>query len=198
MTRRVLTYGYRGVRVGEADHPGPSRRLRRCRERSEDSRHVAPRVTGTISADDEPVVQSCVQDRSRDVRATRRRLRRARALPWSWDSDTESDMDAPSCDGAVCSNVPPELLDAMERDLTTEVPRRSVNNPGPPHLIPHRLASSSDDEPLVRPIIGRDVFPRTGTGSDSSHNRFAALADVETVPALPRELVEAGGRDSRK
>ena len=39
------------------------------------------------------------------------------------------------------------------------------------------------------PIIGRDVFPRTGTGSESGQNRIAALADVETVP---RELVEAG------
>ena len=93
-----------------------------------------------------------------DVRARRRR--RLRALPWSWDSDTKSDIDAPSCDGAVCSNVPPELLNAMERDLTTEVPRRSVNNPGPPRLIRYRLASSSDAEPLVRPIIGRGRVPK--------------------------------------
>ena len=64
VTRRVLRCGHRGVRVGEASHPGPPRRLRRCRERSQDARHVVLRVTG--SEDDEPLVQSCVQETALD------------------------------------------------------------------------------------------------------------------------------------
>ena len=52
-------------REGRGGHPGPPRKFRRCRERSQDARHVVLRVTGT-SEDDEPLVQSCVQDTALD------------------------------------------------------------------------------------------------------------------------------------
>ena len=62
---------------------------------------------------------------------TSSRRRSLRALPCSWDSDSELETDpTPSRDGAVrtqvgsCSDVPSDLLDAMERDLTMEIPRR--------------------------------------------------------------------------
>ena len=101
-----------------------------------------------------------------------RRRRRLRPLPWSWDSDSESDADPrPSCDGALrtqvgsCSDVPLELLDAVEHDLTMEVPRRRVkrafNNDETTPIVPtgrfhvfssedeHRHMISSVDEPLI-------------------------------------------------
>ena len=51
--RRVLVYGYRGVRVGEASHPGPLHRLHRGSDRS---RSPATRVTGLrrFCDDDQP------------------------------------------------------------------------------------------------------------------------------------------------
>ena len=62
-----------------------------------------------------------------------RQRRRLPALPWSWDSDSELETDPrPIRDGVVrtqvdsCSDVPSDLLDAMERDLTMEIPRRRV------------------------------------------------------------------------
>ena len=63
-----------------------------------------------------------------------------------------------------------------------------ASHPGPRVREMHRrrVASSSDDEPLVRPIVGRDVIPRreagsvvTATGREASHNRYVALRDVE-------------------
>ena len=108
VTRRVLTCGYRGVRVGEAVHPGLSRRVRKCSTGSQ-------QVTTTLV---HPRVQDTVQDSvTTCTKVTSRRRRRLRALPWSW-SDTESDAD-PS-EVVVSSNVPPEVLDAMERDLTMD------------------------------------------------------------------------------
>ena len=88
--------GYRGCRIGEASNPGPvqTRQARRLETALDSARHPGP---------------------------TSRRRRR-RASPWSWDSDTESDTDPRlSCGGAVgtqvdSSDVPSELLDAMERD----------------------------------------------------------------------------------
>ena len=53
-----------------------------------------------------------------------------------------------------------------------------------------RLASSSDDEFLSRPNEGRDVITRTD--NVSGFNRFAILADVETVPDGTPESEEAG------
>ena len=69
-----------------------------------------------------------------------------------------------------------------------------ASHPGPRVREMHRrrVASSSDGEPLVRPIVGRDVIPRieagsvvSATGREASHNRYVALRDVEV---LPREV----------
>ena len=69
---------------------------------------------------------------------------------------------------------------------------REANNPGPRHHR-RRLLSSSEDECLVPNDDGRDVIPRMEqTGIDPGSNRFAALADAETVPAGTQELEEAG------
>ena len=65
-----------------------------------------------------------------------------------------------------------------------------VNNPGPRRLWRQRFASSSEDELLFRPTEGRDVIPRMESRIES--NRFAALADPETVPAGTQELEAAG------
>ena len=63
-----------------------------------------------------------------------------------------------------------------------------ANNPGPRRLCRQRLASSSEDEFLFRPTEGQDVIPRMESRIESSSNRFAALADAETVPAGSQEL----------
>ena len=88
--------GFRGCRIGDASNLGPvqTRQARRLETAPDSARHPGP---------------------------TSRRRRR-RALPWSRDSDTESDTDPRlSCGRAVgtqvdSSDVPSEPLDAMERD----------------------------------------------------------------------------------
>ena len=104
---------------------------------------------------------------------TNRRRRRLRPLPWSWDSDSESDADPrQSCEGALptqvdsCSDVPPELLDAIEHNLAIELPRRRVTrafnikdigpivSTGRFHVFSHEdehrhTISSSDHKPLI-------------------------------------------------
>ena len=60
---------------------------------------------------------SCEVSQDSVTAATSRRRRQLRALPWS-GSDIESDTD-PS-EVVVSSYVPPEALDAMERDLTMD------------------------------------------------------------------------------
>ena len=49
VTRRVPTCGHRGVRIGEASHPGPLHRLRRCRT-SAISMRFLPLLAGMITA----------------------------------------------------------------------------------------------------------------------------------------------------
>ena len=72
--------GYLGCRVGEASNPGPvqTRQARRAEHDQlmargyhtqvdvSSDRRVVPRVTGTISEDDEPLVPPCVQDTAQD------------------------------------------------------------------------------------------------------------------------------------
>ena len=67
-----------------------------------------------------------------------------------------------------------------------------ANNSGPRRLCRQRLSSSSEDEFLFRPIEGRDVIPRMESRIESGSNRFAALADAETVPAGTQELEDVG------
>ena len=55
-----------------------------------------------------------------------------------------------------------------------------------------RLASSSEDEFLFRPTEGRDVIPRMESRMESGSNRFAALADPESVPAGTQEVEAVG------
>ena len=103
-------YGHRGVRVGEATNPGPPKRLHRILASvfrstnrfeilsSEDDLEVfatVPASSGAVRAvqearESQPRGQSISQV-AKSVRSSRRcRTRRLRALPWSWDSDTES------------------------------------------------------------------------------------------------------------
>ena len=65
-----------------------------------------------------------------------------------------------------------------------------ASHPGPRVREKHRrrLASSSDDEFVSRPMEGRDVILRT---DNSGSNRFAILAHVENVPDGTPELEEA-------
>ena len=63
-----------------------------------------------------------------------------------------------------------------------------VERSTPRRLWRQRCASSSEDELLFRPMEGRDVIPRMESRSESGSNRFAALADPETVPAGIQEL----------
>ena len=58
VTRRVPTYGHRGVRIGEASHPGPFHRLRRCRDQCD--QHALPSSLGgdDYSVDDTVVDSS--------------------------------------------------------------------------------------------------------------------------------------------
>ena len=96
-------------------------------------------------------------------------------MPWSWDSDSEPDADpSPSCDGALrtqvdsCSDVPPELLDALEHDLTMEVPRRRVK----------RAFNNDDTKPIVS--IGRfHVF-----SSEKEHRHMISSDDEPLIPAI--------------
>ena len=59
--RRVPTHGHRGVRIGEASHPGPFHRLRRCRDQCD--QHALPSSLGAddYSVDDTVVDSSCVE-----------------------------------------------------------------------------------------------------------------------------------------
>ena len=57
VTRRVPTHGHRGVRIGEASHPGPFHRLRRCRDQC--NQHAVPSfLGGDDSSVDDTVVDS--------------------------------------------------------------------------------------------------------------------------------------------
>ena len=117
--------GYLECRVGEASNPGPVQ-TRQARRAEHDQL-----MTGTISQDDKPLVQPCVQDTAQDnVRVSRRR-RRLRALPLSWDSDTESD------------GPEPRQARRSQRSVITQVD------------------ASSNEEFLLRPNSGRHVVPRT-------------------------------------
>ena len=73
-----------------------------------------------------------------------------------------------------------------------------ASNPGPRRQCRHRFASSSEDEFLVRPIAGRDVIPRMEPRMEPDSNRFAALADAETVLAGTQELEEVGDIRERR
>ena len=53
-----------------------------------------------------------------------------------------------------------------------------------------RSRNVAADELLVRPIEGRDVIPRMASKNEPGSNRFAALADAETVPVGTQELEE--------
>ena len=95
-------------------------------------------------------------------------------MPWSWDGDTESDTDPrPSCGGAVGTQV-------------------DSSNPGPVLTRGRRAEAccdthidvSSDEEPLVRPNMGRDVIARTeasGARNAESHIRSIVRADSTVV-----------------
>ena len=83
-----------------------------------------------------------------------------------------------------------------------------ASHPGPPsrrsrdsaeellNNLERELNFESDDEPLVRPTIGRNVVPRIGAGEPIlEHNDSLA-----TVPASPRALegVEKEARSARR
>ena len=110
--RRTI-WGWRGVRVGEASNPGPvqTRSARRLAEPLQDTTQDSVRV---------------------DVSTTRRRRLRLRALPRSWDSD--SDLDGP---------------------VQTQVRRSQRSCPVT------QVDASSDEDFLVRSNRGRRVVPRT-------------------------------------
>ena len=150
--------GFRGCRIGEASNPGPvqTRQARRLERALDGARHPGP---------------------------TSRRRRR-RALPWSWDSDTESDTDPrPSCGGAVgtqvdSSDVPSELLDAMERDCEAS------------HSGPHNAD-------VTAPGRSNDEFANQIAVQDDSgaryHGGVPVFADDFSQPRLKRlRLVSRG------
>ena len=75
MARRITTWGLRGVRVGEASHPGPPRRHI---SRPIEGRDVTPRMQldGAIQVDDDSDVPSHTQEfPAREVQFPRRRRR---------------------------------------------------------------------------------------------------------------------------
>ena len=104
-------YGHRGVRVGEATNPGPPKPLHRILASvsrstnrfeilfSEDDLEVfstVPASSGAVRAvqearESQPPRGQRISQVAKSVRSSRRRrTRRLRALPWFWDSDTES------------------------------------------------------------------------------------------------------------
>ena len=116
------------------------------------------------------------------------RRRRRRALPWSWESDTESDTDPGR--GAVDSSNPGPVL---TRERRAEA------------CYDTHIDVSSDEEPLVRPNMGRDVVARTEASgacnaeciaSDETPGRDVLLNDRQTLettqPATPVVLRTAG------
>ena len=129
--------GYLGCRVGEASNPGPVQ-IRQARRAEHDQL-----MTGTINEDNKPWVQPYVQDAAQDnVRVSRRR-RRLRALPWSWDSDTESrTTTAPGQEVAEVSNhtsgriferrvsSPPQQWEARVPRTDGELPTTVPASPG--------------------------------------------------------------------
>ena len=64
-----------------------------------------------------------------------------------------------------------------------------ASHPGPRVRDKHRrrVASSSDDEPLIRPIVGREVIPRTEAVADlTASGREATVPDsvIDTLEAI--------------
>ena len=113
-------------------------------------------------------------------------------MPWSWDSDTESDTDPRlSCGGGAVgtqvdsSAVPSELLDAMERDCepSHSGPHNAdVTAPGPSMLVSTQV--DSNDEFASQ-------FAEDDFGS-RNHGGVAVFADV-SQPRLKRlRLVSRG------
>ena len=157
-----------------------------------------------MSDDDAPLVHSCVQDTAQDsvtadATATSGRRRRLRALPWSWDSDTESDTDPKPSEVAVSSNVPPEVLDAMERDLTMD-PHESVtqapsgllptwvdeaSNPGPGDIRNARRLRSTQ---LDCESVEEEAIQVHGARSSVDHEGRVAVPLRQTVPATTKRL----------
>ena len=104
------------------------------------------------------------------------RQRRRRSLPWSWDSDTESDTDPRlSCGGAVgtqvdSSDVPSEVLDAMERDCEASLSgphNADVTAPGRSMLVSTQVESNdqfASPEPEI--MVGLPFSPMISHNPD--------------------------------
>ena len=149
--------GFRGCRIGEASNPGPvqTRQARRL-ETMDSARHPGP---------------------------TSRRRRRA--LPWSWDGDTESDTDPIlSAVGTQVdsSDVPSELL---ERDCEAS------------HSGPHNADVTAPGRSMLvsTQVDSNDEFASQFAVQDDSGARShgAVFADDFSQPRLKRlRLVSRG------
>ena len=157
--------GFQGCRIGEASNPGPvqTRQARRLETALYSATHPGP---------------------------TSRRRRR-RALPWSWDSVTESDADPKlSCGGVVgtqvdSSDVSSELLDAIGCEASHSGPHNAdVTAPCRAMLVSTQV--DSNDEFASQFAVQDDFGAR-------NHGGVAVFADDFSQPRLKRlRLVSRG------
>ena len=150
---RRTVWGWRGVRVGEASNPGP----------------VQTRSTHRLA---EPL-QDTTQERVRvDVATTRRLRRRLRALPWSWDSD--SDLDGPVTQvGRSERSCPVTQVDASSDEEVL------VSSNHGRRVVPRTDRATVPANPVVfsAGLLPEHEFPTSGTASGSSQ----ALARVQPI-----------------
>ena len=139
---------------------------------------VHPRVHDTVQ---DRVIASC-------TKVTSRRRRRLRPLPWSW-SDTE-DTDPSEV------VVPPEVLDAMERDLTmgpesvTQAPSGllptwvdEASNPGPGDIRNTRRLRSTQ---LDCESVEEEAIQVHRARSSADHEGRGVLLEVHREVVSPR------------
>ena len=203
-------HGLRGVRVGEASHPGPPRTdLRRLRTSRQGTPSPNDCVEPTVADIEASVVGSNPLPTPSTVVAfaSRRWRRRLRPLPWSWDSDSELDGPA-QADGDLPATVPASPRALLSVGLLPEhqFPTSGTISQSRVLSVPEDvldalesdLAVADQDEPV-------EVFAMTDDASEEVEGRplvggewfwFLRAPTALHIPAAARVCREAGARVS--
>ena len=181
MGRTVRTWGYRGVRVGEASHPGP-RLLRRYPR----GRGGAPTI---VDSDEEPLFHA------RDTIA----VSQPSTFPASHGALMVADRGFPPLTEVESEASDPEervdsVDDSLQHDLEGRTPSPIVDlSSSTPKRSPmvRCIPDEVDDDHLIRPTNGRFVVPRLEHVSVDVSSQVAGVHEFEvgaTIPASPLTL----------
>ena len=180
---RSSRYGLRGVRIGEASHPGPPRTLRRLRSTSTSHTQIE------VSSDDEPLIPPNI---GRDDEC---------AGPTQWDSGAQFSM--PDRASGLSSVEESDHLYAMQIDLCRgdfqEEPFEARNRCSPRTRRPTQMdidsdvpirrnrvvpLSSNSDEDVSQPECGSPHSPIGNDGESRKRQRFSQATTVPPESAL--------------